>query len=140
VAGEFAIRSFAQTQNTGKAIDLAIQTLSRLHSEAVSPQMLDSARAYVLGQYPMDFETAADWAAALADIELYRLGCDDIDGYAAALRKVHVKDAQNVIEQAFPAADSLAIVLIGDAAMIRDQVAGYGPIKQIALTQPAFNA
>src|SRR6201994_4182051 len=27
VAGEFAIRSFAQTENTGQAIDLAIQTL-----------------------------------------------------------------------------------------------------------------
>jgi zinc protease len=140
VAGEFAIRSFAQTENTGKAIDLALKTLSQLKHTGVTSEMLDSARAYMLGQYPLEFETAADWAAAMGDIELYRLGTDYIDLYAAALRRVGVKDAQAVIEQAFPGSDSLAIVLIGDAAKIRDQVSGYGPITELPLTHPAFDA
>jgi zinc protease len=139
VAGEFAIRSFAQTENTGKAIDLALRTLSRLKHDGVTSEMLDSARAYVLGQYPLEFETAADWASAMGDLELYRLGPDYIDHYGAALRRVSVKDAQAVIEQAFPGADTLAIVLIGDAAKIRDQLSEYGPITQIPLTQPAFD-
>ena len=138
VAGEFAIRSFAQTENTGKAVDLALQTLTQLKQEGVTADMLGSARAYVLGQYPMDFETAADWAAAMAEVELYRLGADYIDQYAPQLREVGLKEAQTVIEQAFPSAQSLAIVLIGDAAKIRDQVKGYGPITEIPLTQPAF--
>ena len=34
VPGEFAIRSFAQTQDTGKALDLALQTLAQLKSGA----------------------------------------------------------------------------------------------------------
>ncbi len=139
VAGEFAIRSFAQTENTGKAIDLALRTLSRLKHEGVTADMLDSARAYVLGQYPLEFETAADWAAAMGDLELYRLGPDYIDHYGAGLRRVSVKEAQAVIDQAFPSADTLAIVLIGDASKIRDQVSGYGPITEISLTQPAFD-
>jgi len=139
VAGEFAIRSFAQTENTGKAIDLALQTLARLRADGVTSQMLDSARAYVLGQFPMEFETAADWAAALGEIELYRLPADYINGYTSALQHVTVKDSRSVIEQAFPAADSLAIVLIGDAARVREQVKGYGPITEVALTRPAFD-
>ncbi len=140
VAGEFAIRSFAQTENTGKAIDLALQTLTRLKQDGITAEMLESSRAYLLGQYPLDFETAADWAGALGDIELYRLGSDYIDEYGPALRKVSLKDAHTVIEQAFPSADSLAIVLIGDAAKIRQQVSRYGPVTEIALTQPAFGA
>jgi predicted Zn-dependent peptidase len=140
VAGEFAIRSFAQTENTGKAIELSLKTLSRLKQEGVTSDMLESARAYVLGQYPLEFETAADWAAALGELELYRLGADDIDGYPAALRRVGVKEAQTVIDQAFPDPDALAIVLIGDAAKIRDQVKEYGPITELALTHPAFDA
>ena len=140
VAGEFAIRSFAQTENTGQAIDLALQTLSRLKQDGITGEMLESARAYVLGQYPLDFETAADWAAALGEIELYRLGADYIDGYSPALRRVSLKDAHAVIQQAFPSADRLAIVLIGDAAKIRQQIARYGPVTEIPLTQPAFSA
>ncbi len=140
VAGEFAIRSFAQTENTGQAIDLALQTLSRLKRDGVTAQMLESARAYVLGQYPLDFETAADWAAALGEIELYRLGPDYIDEYSPALRRVSIQDAHAVIEQAFPSADSLDIVLIGDAAKIRKQITHYGPITEFPLTRPAFSA
>jgi predicted Zn-dependent peptidase len=139
VAGEFAIRSFTQTENTGKAIDLALQTLTRLKTDGVTGEMLDSARSYLLGQFPMEFETAADWAAALGDIELYRLPADYINGYASALRQVTVKESRTVIEQAFPSADSLAIVLIGDAARIREQVKGYGPVTEVALTRPAFD-
>lgn len=139
VAGEFAIRSFAQTENTGQAIDLSLRTLTRLKEEGVTAEMLDSARAYILGQYPLEFETAADWAAAMGEIELYRLGPDYIDHYGSALRRVTLKDAHAVIDQAFPSADSLAIVLIGDAAKIRGQVSGYGPITEIPLTDPAFD-
>ncbi len=100
--------------------------------------MLDSARAYVLGQYPMDFETAADWAAAMSDLELFRLSPDYINHYGTQLRQVTLKEARLVIDQAFPEGDSLAIVLIGDAAKIRDQVRGYGQISEIPLTRPSF--
>lgn len=140
VAGEFAIRSFAQTENTGKAIDLAIQTLRQLKREGVTEEMLDSARSYVLGQYPLEFETAADWAAALSEMELYRLGPDYINDYGPQLRQVTVQQARSVIDRAFPDPDSVAIVLIGDAARIREQVAAYGPVTEIPLTRPAFNS
>ena len=102
--------------------------------------MLESARAYVLGQYPLEFETAADWAAALGEIELYRLGPEYIDQYGSALRRVTLKEANAVIEQAFPSSDDLVIVLIGDAAKIRAQVNQYGAVTEIPLTEPAFSA
>jgi zinc protease len=139
VAGEFAIRSFAQTENTGQAIDLALRTLTHLKEEGVTAAMLQSARAYVLGQYPLEFETAADWAAAMGEIELYRLGPEYIEHYGSALRRVSLKDARAVIDQAFPSAEEVVIVVIGDAAKIRRQVAEYGPITQIPLTHPTFD-
>lgn len=140
VPGEFSIRSFAQTENTGKAIDLALHTLTRLKRERVTQEMLDSSRAYLLGQFPLAFETAADWAVALADLELYGLGSDYIDGYGAALGAVGLQDAWAVIDEAFPPADSLAIVLIGDASRIRGQVSEYGPLTETELTLPTFES
>lgn len=138
VPGEFSFRSFAQTQNTGKALDLALRTLERLRREGVTREMLDSARAYTLGQYPLGLETAADWAGMLADIELYGLGRSYVDDYPAQLAAVGVAEAQAVIEEAFPPADSVAIVAIGDAARIRGAVSEYGPVSQMALTEPEF--
>jgi zinc protease len=138
VAGEFAIRSFAQTQDTGKALDLALETLRQLKHGAVTAEMLDSARAYVLGQYPLDFETAADWAAAMGEIELFGLGAGYIEDYGRQLQNVTLPEMQAVIESAFPAPEAVAIVLIGDAAELREQVSGYGPITHMPLTEPDF--
>lgn len=139
VPGEFSIRSFTQTENTEKALDLTLQTLEQLHANGISDAMLESARAYVLGQYPMSFETAADWAQTLAELELFGLSRDYIDGYGPALRKVTLQDARNVIDQVFPSPKSLAIVLIGDAARIRDAVKKYGPVIEMPITHPAFS-
>jgi predicted Zn-dependent peptidase len=140
VPGEFAIRSFAQTENTGQALDLALRTLAQLKREGVTQEMLDSARAYVLGQYPLSFETAADWAAALAEIELYGLTADYINQYGAALRSVSLESARAVIDQAFPLPSAVEIVVIGDAERIRPQLTAYGPITEMTLAQPEFDA
>jgi predicted Zn-dependent peptidase len=139
VAAEFAIRSFAQTQDTGKALDLALQTLAQLKNGAVTAEMLDSARAYVLGQYPLDFETAMDWTVALGEIELYGLGAGYIEDYGAQLQSVTLPQMQSVIETAFPPPDEVAIVLIGDAAELREQVGRYGPITEMPLTHSDFD-
>jgi predicted Zn-dependent peptidase len=138
VAGEFAIHSFAQTENTARAVELTLETLARLKRDGVTGEMLESARAYVLGQYPLNFETAADWAAALGEIELYGLGPEYIDQYGPALREVTLPDTRLVIDEAFPVPDALAIVLVGDATRIRRQAEDYGTITDMTLTQPAF--
>ncbi len=138
VPGEFAIHSFAQTENTSRALELTLQTLARLKRDGVTGEMLESARAYVLGQYPLNFETAADWAAALGEIELFGLGPEYIDQYGPALRNVTLEDTRAVIDEAFPSPEALAIVLVGDAGKIREQVADYGTITGMTLTEPAF--
>jgi predicted Zn-dependent peptidase len=140
VAGEFAIRSFAETRHSLRAIDLALKTLARLKRTGVTQAMLDSARSYVMGQYPMNLETAADWAAQLAELELYGLDPAYIEGYGAALRRASLEDAQAVIAAAFPSGRQLALVVIGDAARLRGRLERYGPVQQLALAAGSFTA
>jgi zinc protease len=139
-AGEFAIRSFAASQHTVRALDLSLQTLSRLKRAGVTQSMLDSARSYVVGQYPMNLETAADWAAQLAELELYGLDPQYIEGYGSALRNVSVTSARRVIEEAFPVGRQLALVVIGDAARVRKRLGRYGPVQEVALAAGRFTA
>jgi predicted Zn-dependent peptidase len=138
VAGEFAIRSFAEARHTVRAIDLALRTLARLKREGITQAMLDSARSYVIGQYPMNLETAADWAAQLADLELYGLDRAHIDGYGPALRSAGLEEARQVIQQAFPLGRQLAVVVIGDAQQVRGQLERYGAVRQIRLAAGSF--
>jgi zinc protease len=138
VAGEFAIRSFAETGHSVQAIDLALRTLSRLKRAGVTQAMLDSARSYVVGQYPLNLETAADWAAQLAELELYGLDPSYIEDFGPALRKASLADAQQVIDEAFPVGRQLALVVIGDASQLRGRLERYGAVQQISLAAGSF--
>jgi predicted Zn-dependent peptidase len=138
VPGEFAINSFTQTENAIKAIDLALATLERLHREGLDQKQLDSARTYVLGQYPTRLETAVHWAGALADLELYGLDRRYIEDYGPALQALTLADVTAVLARAVPQPAALQIVVIGDAATLRGDLARYGTVVESRLTAPDF--
>jgi zinc protease len=138
VPGEFAISSFTQTASTGRAIDIALQTLATLKQQGVSDAAIDSARSYILGQYALGFQTAADWAGALADLDLYHLPESYIDDFRPQLLRVDAAASRQVIASAYPGSEDVDIVLIGDAARIRAEVAKLGPLIEKPLEATDF--
>jgi zinc protease len=138
VAGEFAISSFTQTASTAQALQITLQTLSSLKRDGVGEAGFESARSYILGQYPMAFETSGDWAGALADLDLFQLPISHIEEYGPQLHQVSLRDSMQVVRTAFPSADDIDIVLIGDADRIRSQAAQFGPVVEKSLEAPDF--
>ena len=138
VAGEFAISSFTQTPSTAKALDVALQTLATLKHQGISDTAIDSARSYILGQYALGFETATDWASALADLDLYQLPDSYINDFRPQLLRVDAAASREVVANAYPDAEDVDIVLIGDAARIRADVAKLGPVLEKSLEAPDF--
>jgi predicted Zn-dependent peptidase len=138
VAGEFAISSFTQTANTGRAIDLALATLGKLKQDALGAEAVDSARNFLLGQYPLAFETASDWAIALGDLDLYGLPDSYIGQFGSDLLKVNQESIRSLVATVFPGPENLDIVLIGDAAQIGDVAAKLGPVTKTSLAAPQF--
>ncbi len=140
VPGEFAIGSFTQTASTGRAIDIALRTLDTLKRDGVGDAAIDSSRSYILGQYPLGFETSADWAGALADLDLYGLPDSYIDDFGPELLRVDAAASRQVVASAFPDSTDVDIVLIGDAVRIRAQVSRFGTIVEKPLEAPDFEA
>jgi predicted Zn-dependent peptidase len=138
VPGEFAISSFTQTASTGRAIETALETLATLKQRGVSEAAIDSARSYILGQYAHGFETAADWAGALADLDLYHLPESYIDDFRAQLLAVDATASRHIVEGAYPSSEDVDIVLIGDAARIRAEVSTFGPVAEKPLDEADF--
>lgn len=138
--GSWELGSFTRTEKTIEAIDLAFATLDQLHAGSIDQPQLDSAKSYVLGQYPLGLETASQWAYQLATLEFYGLDRSYIDEYSAKLAAVSLDDARRVIGDVIPPSERMVLVVIGKAAAIRDDLRKYGPITEVKLSDPEFQA
>jgi hypothetical protein len=68
----------------------------------------------------------------------YGLGPEDVNEYAERVLKVDAVAVRSTIQQSFPQPGNVALVLIGDAAKIRDAVKKYGPVTEMKITDPRF--
>jgi len=136
--GSFRISSFTETSKTTQAIDMALDTLARLHKEGLDAGQLKSSQSYILGQFPPTIETNGQIAARLADMLFHGLGPEDVNEYAERVTKVDAAAVRTTIEQSFPQPDNVVLVLIGDATKIRDAVKKYGPVTEMKITDPRF--
>jgi predicted Zn-dependent peptidase len=136
--GAWQMSSFTRTDATEQAVDLALDVFAKLKGGAVDAAALESGKAYVIGQFPTQLETAAQWAGQLAQLEFYGLDRNYIEGYGPALGAVTLESAARVTADVYPSSDNLVFVFIGNAAAIRDVVKKYGPVTEMKLSEPAF--
>jgi predicted Zn-dependent peptidase len=136
--GAFSIASYTETSTTTQAIDLALDTLARLHKGGLDAGQLQSSQSYMLGQFPPTIETNGQIAARLADMIFYGLGPEDVNEYASRVASVDAAAVRSTIDQSFPKPENLVLVLIGDAAKIREQVKKYGPVTEMKISDPRF--
>jgi zinc protease len=137
--GSWQLRSFTRTEKTIEAIDLALATLDRLHRDGIDEAQLQSARSYVLGQYPLGLETASQWASQLATLEFYGLDRSYIDDYGTALAGVQLDAARQAAAAVIPPSEQLTLVVIGKADAIREGLRKYGPVTEMKLSDPQFH-
>ncbi|HMB56795.1 MAG TPA: pitrilysin family protein [Arenimonas sp.] len=135
--GAAAITSFTRTEDTGKALDLALATLDRLHKDGIAADMRESAKNYVLGQFPPTLETAPALAGKIAELAFYGLDRKDVDGFADRIKAATPEQFTKAIA-VYPETADLAIVIIGDAGKLRETAKKYGPVTELKITDPHF--
>ena len=101
--------------------------------------MILSARNYIMGQFPPRLETAAQIAGLFAMLEAFGLNASYINDYASDLAAATPESVADIIDQVYPAKDKLVFVILGDAESIRKQVAQYGTITEISISEPRFH-
>ncbi|NNF15096.1 MAG: insulinase family protein [Gammaproteobacteria bacterium] len=139
MAGTVSISSFTRTETTVAAIDLALETLASLHSDGIDADGLASIKAYLLGQFPLAFETAPQLARQMAQLEFYGLETDYINAYGKKLVQTDLPQIAEVIDTVFPQPDEMVLVMIGNAAAIRSDIKKYGSVTEKKITDPTFN-
>jgi len=137
-AGSVATVSYTKTETTIEAIDLALSLLARIHEEGFTDDIILSGKNYILGQFPPRLETAAQLAAQFAELETLGLDESYINGYGNAIADADAAAVRAVIDEVYPAVDDLVVVVLGDAETIRDDIAKYGPITEMDISEPRF--
>jgi len=136
--GSFAIVSFTKTDSTVVAIDLAIDLLEKMREEGFTEELVTSGKNYILGQFPPRLETAAQLASQFAGLEVAGLDESYVNDYGNAVAGAAGEDIHAVIKNVYPSPDDLVLVIIGDAELIRDDIAKYGEVTEMSITEPRF--
>ena len=128
-AGPFAARAPVDTAVTVPAVLEMLAVIDGIGA-GVTDAELDEARDYLVGVFPLRFETAGAVVGALSGLVIQDLLDDELSRYRPAIQAVTADDVVAAAAAHVRPAE-LAIVLVGDAdAFLPDlEAAGLGPIE-----------
>ena len=136
-AGPFAVRTAVQTAMTVPAIAESIKELERMRDTLVTDAELAAARDYMVGVFPLRFETPGAVVGAIGGLFVNGLPDDELARYRGLVEAVTAQDVQKAARDHIHT-DRLAIVLVGDAdAVAADlEAAGLGELEVIREALP----
>jgi predicted Zn-dependent peptidase len=114
-AGPFAVRCAVESDVTAPAIEDIMAELRRVREAPCEAEELDAARDYLIGVFPLRFETSAQVAGALAGLVVYGLPDDELDRYRPAVAAVTAEQVLDAAQRRIDP-DAASIVVVGDAA------------------------
>jgi zinc protease len=127
-AGPFAARAAVNTDVTVPAIADTLAELDRIREAPVTEAELKAAKDYLVGVFPLRFETPGPVVGALAGLAVHDLPDDELTRYRPAIEAVSVDSVQAAAQHIRP--HEAAIVLVGDADAIGAELeaAGFGKV------------
>jgi zinc protease len=114
-----------ETAVTADALREIVKEFTRIREEPVSEAELSLAVSYLVGVIPIRFETTAEVAGGLANVEIFRLPSNYFDTYRERVQAVTTADVLRVARTHLDPS-RLQVVVVGNAEAIREPVAALG--------------
>jgi zinc protease len=134
LAGTFRATAEVRTPVTGASLHEFFYELGRIRDEAVAAEELKNAKAYLAGVFPIRIETQDGLIDQLVSIRMYDLPRNYLETYREQVNAVTAEDIQRVA-QTHVTPDAAAIVIVGDAAEISEQVKPYAETIELYDTE-----
>jgi len=131
-AGPFAVRCAVESDVTAPAIADIMSELERIGEVAIEQDELDAARDYLIGVFPLRFETSGQVAGALSGLVVFGLPDDELDRYRPTIAEVSA-DAAQAAARKHIRPEQASIVVVGDVSKFESPLrdAGYGEVEII---------
>ena len=136
-SGTFYISSFTAGNTTYQAIDKALEVMDKLQ-QGIDEKTLESARNYVVGQFPPGYETSGQLAQLLNDMFIYGYDASYINEFEKNVRQVTPAKAKDIIAKYF-AKDKLQYLFIGKASEIREGAKKYGTVIEKEIKEDSYD-
>jgi zinc protease len=134
-SGAFVAQTSTRPETTAEAVRVMTEEFWRLQRERVSEEELSTAKAYVIGRFPLTIETPTDIAAQVLEVLFYELPVAGLQTFRQRVNAVTVDDVERVAT-GYLQPGSLSVVLVGNAAALVDQLkrVGIGRVEVIRLS------
>jgi predicted Zn-dependent peptidase len=113
-AGPFNARAAVNTEVTAPAVQDFLAELDRIRVAPVEASELKAARDFLVGVFPLRFETPGPIVGSLGGLIVHDLPDDELARYRPAIEAVGIDDVQAAARTRITP-DRMAIVLVGDA-------------------------
>jgi zinc protease len=123
-AGTFRATAEVRTPVTGDSLKEFFYELGRIRSEPVSEKELADAKSYLTGVFPIRLETQEGLIDQLLQIRMFGLPDNYLDTYRSHIQSVTREQIQTVANK-YVRPDEAAIVIVGDAAQLTEQIKPY---------------
>ncbi len=123
-AGSFRSTAEVRTPVTGDSLKEFFYELNRIRNEAVTDKELADAKSYLTGVFPIRLETQEGLVDQLVQIKMFGLQDDYLQTYRDRVSRVTKEDVQRAAQK-YVTPDKVAIVIVGDAAAISNQIKPY---------------
>lgn len=135
--GPFSVRTAVQTAATVPAIAESLAELRRIRETRVTPAELAAARDYLVGVFPLRFETPGAVVGTLGGLFIHELPDDELARYRQEIDAVTIESVQKAAQDHIDL-EGLAIVAVGDADAVGDELrsAGFGETEVIVEAMP----
>jgi zinc protease len=124
-AGPFAARAPVNSEVTVPALTDMLAELEAIRDEPVKREELHAARDFLVGVFPLRFETPPAVVGAIGGLVVHGLPFDELNRYRPAIEAVTLDDVQ-AAARAHLALDTASIVLVGDADSFLPALEGAG--------------
>jgi zinc protease len=121
MAGSLRATAEVRTPVTGASLKEFFYELNRMRDEPVSEKEIQDAKAYLTGVFPIRLETQEGLIDQLVQIQMYGLPGDYLERYRERVNALAAADIQRVANK-YIRPDRAAIVIVGDAAAVTDQI------------------
>ena len=136
-SGTFAISTFTATKTTEPTIDKALEVLKKLHEKGIDDETLASAKNYVKGQFPPNYETSEQLADLMTQMFWYGFNESYINNFQSNVDGMTSAKAKEIVNKYYPK-DKLQFILIGKSEDIKKIAAKYGPVTEKQIKADGF--
>jgi zinc protease len=123
-AGSFRATTEVRGEVTGLSLKEMLYELERIREEDVTDKELTDAKTYLTGIFPIRLETQEGLVDQFAQIRVYGLAPDYLETYRENIQRVSKEDVRRAARRNVTPGRA-AVIVVGDGAQIRGQVAPY---------------